>query len=79
MRTNLQETQKLFKMVHQDEESASARLEKILGYGRFQMFQVWVFSTVVCFIGAMNTFEFTFLVTRKPFRCSLPPHLEMDR
>ena len=57
-------------------KSASARYEELMSYGRFQKFQVWVFSIFVFFIGAMNTFQLTFMVTRKPSRCSLPPELE---
>ena len=57
-------------------KSASAQYEELMGYGRFQKFQVWVFSVVVFFIGAMNTFQLTFMVTRKPSRCSLPPEIE---
>ncbi len=56
--------------------SASAKLERMLGFGRFQFFEVWVFSTAVCFIGSMNSFQFVFTITQKDFRCSLPPHME---
>ncbi len=56
--------------------TASTKLERTLGYGRFQFFQVWVFSAAVCFIGAMNTFQLVFFITRKDFRCALPSHLE---
>ena len=58
------------------ERSASSRLEEILGFGRFQIFQVWIFSSLVCFIGAMNLFQLTFMVTRKQFRCSYANQLE---
>ncbi len=73
----------VFKTVEVEEEedeplTASAKLEKMLGFGRFQVFQVWVFSAAVCFIGAMNTFQFVFFITRKDFRCALPGHLETD-
>ena len=57
-------------------KSPNARLEEIMGYGRFQMFQVWVYASLFCFIGAMNTFQLVFTITRKPARCALPEMVE---
>jgi len=31
----------------ESKEAASARLEKLMGHGRFQLFQVWVFGALV--------------------------------
>ena len=56
--------------------SASAKYERLMGYGRFQKFQVWVFSSLVFFIGGMTAFQLTFMVTRKPARCALPDGIE---
>ena len=55
---------------------ANERLETILGYGRFQKFQVWVFVGLVSFIGAMNYFQLMFLVTKSSHRCALPEKIE---
>ena len=55
---------------------ASFKLENILGFGRFQVFQVYVYAGLACFLGAMNIFQLIFMVTKKPFRCALPDHLE---
>ena len=57
-------------------KTANEKLEEILGYGRFQMFQVWVYASLFCFIGAMNTFQLVFTITRKPARCALPEMVE---
>ncbi len=55
---------------------ANERLESLLGYGRFQVFQVWVFLGLVGFLGAMNMFHLMFSITKKPHRCALPEPLE---
>jgi hypothetical protein len=60
----------------EEKKSASARLEELLGYGRFQKFHVYVTSSLVSFIGAINMLALIFTVTRKPFRCSLPEKIE---
>ena len=62
----------------QDESSlsASAKYERMMGYGRFQKFQVWVYSPLMFFIGGMCSFQLTFVVTRKPSRCALPQQIE---
>jgi hypothetical protein len=57
-------------------ESASAKLERMLGYGRFQKFQVYTFAGILSVIGAFDMFQLIFTVTRKPFRCSLPDAVE---
>jgi hypothetical protein len=31
---------------------------------------------MVCFVGAMNVFQMVFFVTRNPYRCSMPKHIE---
>ena len=59
-----------------DKESASSRYEELMGYGRFQQFQVWVFAGLVCFVGALNMFQLTFLTTTRPHRCAMPPKIE---
>ena len=55
---------------------ANERLETLLGYGRFQVFQVWVFLGLVGFIGALNIFHLMFTITKKPHRCALPKPME---
>lgn len=59
-----------------DHKSANQKLEEILGYGKFQKFQIWIFAPLICFIGGMNTYQLTFTVTRKDFRCQLPDNME---
>ena len=55
---------------------ANERLDELLGYGRFQKFQAWVFIGLVSFVGSMNYFHPMFLVTKKMHRCALPEKLE---
>ena len=62
--------------VESSDQSASARYEELMGYGRFQKFQVWVFASLVCFIGALNMFQLTFITTARPHRCALPDKIE---
>ena len=60
----------------EDVATANARLEKLLGYGRFQKWQVWLMAPLVSFVGSIGMFQLLFTVTRKPFRCALPDGLE---
>ena len=60
----------------QSEKWANERLDELLGYGRFQKFQVWAFLGLCSFVGAMNYFHPMFLVTKKMHRCALPDSLE---
>ena len=55
---------------------ANERLEELLGYGKYQYFQVWVFLGLLSFIGAMNFAHLMFLVTKPSHRCALPPTLK---
>ena len=55
---------------------ANEKLDKLLGYGRYQKFQAWVFIGLVSFVGSMNYFHPMFLVTKKMHRCALPEKLE---
>ena len=55
---------------------ANQRLEELLGYGKYQYFQVWVFLGLLSFIGAMNFAHLMFLVTKPSHRCALPPTLQ---
>ena len=57
-------------------EWANEKLDQLLGYGRFQKFQAWVFIGLVSFVGSMNYFHPMFLVTKKMHRCALPEKLE---
>ncbi len=63
-------------LVGEDENSPNERLAKLLGYGRFQKFQAWVFCGILSWVGAWNMYQLIFAVTRKPFRCSLPETIE---
>ena len=55
---------------------ANERLDELLGYGRYQKFQAWVFIGLVSFVGSMNYFHPMLLVTKKMHRCALPEKLE---
>ena len=55
---------------------ANQRLEELLGYGKYQYFQVWVFLGLLSFIGAMNFCHLMLLVTKSEHRCALPTSLE---
>ena len=55
---------------------ANQRLEELLGYGKYQYFQVWVFLGLLSFIGAMNYCHLMFLVTKTSHRCALPDSIE---
>ena len=59
-----------------DSKWANQRLEELLGYGKYQYFQVWVFLGLLSFIGAMNFCHLMFLVTKPEHRCALPANLE---
>lgn len=59
-----------------DTKWANQRLEEILGYGKYQYFQVWIFLGLLSFIGAMNFCHLMFLVTKGDHRCTLPSTLE---
>ena len=54
----------------------SQRLEEILGCGKFQYFQVFIFTAVVAFVAATSTFQFAFTIADGKHRCSLPPQVE---
>lgn len=60
----------------QSEKWANQRLDELLGYGKYQKFQVWAFLGLCSFVGAMNYFHPMFLVTKKMHRCALPESLE---
>ena len=38
--------------------------------------QVWLFSGYISVVSAINMFQMNFLVTKRPFRCSLPAVVE---
>ena len=57
-------------------EARRHKLEKLLGFGKFQKFQVILFTGVASAVGAINLFQFTFLTTSQAFRCSLPEEIE---
>ena len=61
-----------------DTKWANQRLEELLGYGKYQYFQVWVFLGLLSFIGAMNFCHLMFLVTKGDHRCTLPSTLEQS-
>lgn len=52
------------------------KLDGLLGYGRYQKFQIWIFLGLCSFVGAINIFQPMFLVTKKMHRCALPEKLE---
>lgn len=55
---------------------ANQRLEEMLGFGKYQWFQVWIFLGLTSFLGAMDMFHMIFMVTKKLHRCTLPGNLE---
>ncbi|TRY77763.1 hypothetical protein TCAL_10421 [Tigriopus californicus] len=58
--------------------SANQRIEDILGFGRFQFFQSWVYIFLIGFLGAMTMFQLVFLITTPPTRCALPDNIKDD-
>ncbi len=56
--------------------NATERLGRLLGFGRYQMFQAYVFVGVLSFVGAWDAFQLIFVVTDTPARCALPDQLE---
>ena len=42
--------------------SANDVLEELLGYGKYQKFQVWIFLGLVSFLGAVDYFHAQFLI-----------------
>ena len=58
--------------------SRKDKLERLLGFGRFQKLQVILFMGIASALGGMNLFQFTFLITSQAFRCSLPKQIESN-
>ena len=61
----------------QTSKIANERLEDLLGYGKFQMFQIWIFLGYVSFLGSVDYFHVNFLVMKQDHRCGLPEEIEL--
>ena len=57
--------------------SANDVLEELLGYGKYQKFQVWIFLGLVSFLGAVDYFHAQFLIMKQTQRCSFSDEIEL--
>ena len=55
---------------------ANERLEELLGYGKYQKFQVYIFLGLMSFYGAMDYYHAFLLVMKPEHRCNLPESIQ---
>ncbi|XP_023333212.1 organic cation transporter 1 isoform X2 [Eurytemora carolleeae] len=57
---------------HKTEHKIYPDLDTLLGFGKFQHFQIWVFQTIVAILGALSFLQLIYIVSDPPdWYCSL--------